>query len=212
MFSVKKAAWNAKQLIRLKSPFSIEFFFFYCDSYHNSFETCPSLLDLRNDLIARAEMNHGLFLTLAIPLPAPLPWYPEGFFVSAPSSAGSSSLAVVSWKIAFPVKLPPLIRWHHVKSRPTCFLMCVIIDYEFGHQLCWRPFDIYCFIKSLYLVSSISKIRIMTPLQSALRAMGLTYQHLGCVFLRVSYWPSWNSLWSCNKKLKFIYPWGSYCS
>lgn len=60
-------------------------------------------------MIARPEMNHGLFLKAAVPLPAPPPLCPEGFFVSSPLSIGSPPLAVVSWKITLPVKLPPLL-------------------------------------------------------------------------------------------------------
>lgn len=67
-------------------------------------------------LIARPEMYHGLFLTAAIPLPAPPPLRPEGFFVSSPLSVRSSPLAIVSCKIPFPVKLLPLLA-HQVTPR-----------------------------------------------------------------------------------------------
>ena len=89
-------------------------------------------------LIARPEMNHGLFLTAAVPLPAPPPLRPEGFFVSSPLSVGSSPLAIASWKITFPVKLPPLLA-HQVTpcEEQTCLpLLCIMTGYEFGYQLC----------------------------------------------------------------------------
>lgn len=160
-------------------------------------------------------MNHGLVLTAAILLPAPAPvsW---GFLClfSALRWIFSSSHCVLENRLPCEVCRSPSssgdTTW---RADPPTFWCVQWLATSLAINFADDPIDVSCFITPLYLGSSISKIRIMTPLQSALRVMDLTYQHLGYVFLLVSYWPSWNSLWCCKKKkLKFIYPWGSYCS
>lgn len=103
-FLWKKAAWNAKQ-IRLKSPFSIELFFH--DSYCNSFEKGASLLDqwparlpgLRWPMACSSQQPSLYLLPLLCVLRVSLSFlHPLLDFL----------LAIVSWKTAFPVKLPPV--------------------------------------------------------------------------------------------------------
>lgn len=164
MFSVKKAAWNAKQLIRLKSPFPTELIFH--DSYRNSFERGPSLLDLGDDLLDCQVWDE--------PWPVPHSSHPS---TGSPSSVSWWFICLLSsfcWIFSsgryvlenLPCEASPAptlsgdTMWR--ADPPAFLLMCIMPGYKFGHQLCWWPINISCFITSLYLGSPLSKIRIMT--------------------------------------------------